>query len=67
MFHLLHLAMYCADTLAEKMITTDKRIASAVMFGRSRFQPGVLVSPAPGYEFDPTNEKDLADFRANIW
>ncbi|KAK0190058.1 hypothetical protein F5146DRAFT_1139593 [Armillaria mellea] len=51
----------------EKMITTDKRIAAAVMFGRSKFQPGVLVSPAPGYEFDPTNEKDLADFRASIW
>ncbi|PBK87982.1 acetyl-CoA synthetase-like protein [Armillaria gallica] len=67
MFHFPHLAMCCTDTLAEKTITTDKRIAAAVMFGRSRFQPGVLVSPAPGYEFDPTNEKDLADFRASIW
>ncbi|PBK64722.1 acetyl-CoA synthetase-like protein [Armillaria solidipes] len=54
-------------TPIEKTITTDKRIAAAVMFGRSRFQPGVLVSPAPGYEFDPTNEKDLTDFRASIW
>ncbi|KAK0201251.1 NRPS-like enzyme [Desarmillaria ectypa] len=54
-------------TPIEKTIATDKRIAGAVMFGRSRFQPGVLVSPALGYEFDPTNEKDLADFRANIW
>ncbi|KAK0492011.1 NRPS-like enzyme [Armillaria luteobubalina] len=51
----------------QKTLTTDKRIAAAVMFGRSRFQPGVLVSPAPGYEFDPANEKDLADFRASIW
>ncbi len=67
MFHFPHLAMCCTDTLAEKTITTDKRIAAAVMFGRSRFQPGVLVSPAPGYGFDPTNEKDLADFRASIW
>ncbi|KAK0465824.1 NRPS-like enzyme [Armillaria novae-zelandiae] len=39
-------------TPIEKTLTTDKRIAAAVMFG---------------YEFDPTNEKDLADFRASIW
>ncbi|KAG7441935.1 acetyl-CoA synthetase-like protein [Guyanagaster necrorhizus] len=51
----------------EQIITTDKRISAAVMFGRSRFQTGVLVYPAPGCEFDPANEKDLADFRARIW
>ncbi|PBK87988.1 hypothetical protein ARMGADRAFT_904005, partial [Armillaria gallica] len=38
-----------------------------VMFGRSRFQPGVLVSPVLGYEFDPTNEKDLTKFCVSIW
>ncbi|KAG7441925.1 acetyl-CoA synthetase-like protein [Guyanagaster necrorhizus] len=54
-------------TPIEKTITVDKRVTAAVMFGRSRFQPGVLVSPAPGYEFDPANEKDLADFRTSIW
>ncbi|KAG7451555.1 acetyl-CoA synthetase-like protein [Guyanagaster necrorhizus] len=58
---------HCADPLAEKTITTDKRIAVAVMFGQLRIQSGVLVSPAPEHEFDPANEKDLADFRASIW
>ncbi|KAK0449007.1 NRPS-like enzyme [Desarmillaria tabescens] len=51
----------------EGTITTDKRVAAAIMFGRSKFQTGVLISPAPGYEFDPTNQKDLAAFRASIW
>ncbi|KAK0492004.1 NRPS-like enzyme [Armillaria luteobubalina] len=48
-------------------IATDKRVGAAVIFGQSKFQPGVLISPAPGYEFDPTNEQDLANFRGSIW
>ncbi|KAK0190081.1 NRPS-like enzyme [Armillaria mellea] len=51
-------------TPIEGTIATDKRVGAAVMFGQSKFQPGVLISPAPGYEFDPTNEKDLAEFQA---
>ncbi|KAK0231808.1 NRPS-like enzyme [Armillaria nabsnona] len=54
-------------TPIEGTITTDKRVGAAVMFGQSKFQSGVLISPAPGYEFDPTNEKDLAEFRWGIW
>ncbi|PBK87975.1 NRPS-like enzyme [Armillaria gallica] len=54
-------------TPIEGTITTDRRVGAAVMFGQSKFQPGVLISPASGYEFDPTNEKDLAEFRGNIW
>lgn len=54
-------------TPIEGTIATDKRVSAAVVFGQSKFQSGVLISPAPGYEFDPTNEQDLADFRGSIW
>ncbi len=62
------LAFNCTtNTSAEGTITTDKRVGAAIMFGQSKFQSGVLISPASAYEFDPTNEKDLAEFRGSIW
>ncbi len=57
----------CSNTSAEGTVATDERVGAAVVFGQSKFQPGVLISPAPGYEFDPTNEKGLAEFRGHIW
>lgn len=37
------------------------------MFGRGRFQAGVLIDPKPQYKFDPSDEKQLAEFRNKIW
>ncbi|KAK0193212.1 NRPS-like enzyme [Armillaria mellea] len=51
----------------EAILTGDRRIAAAVMFGRSKFQPGVLIQPTPDEAFDPRDVIRLAEYRANIW
>ncbi|KAI0067832.1 acetyl-CoA synthetase-like protein [Artomyces pyxidatus] len=51
----------------EAMLARDPRIAAAVMFGRGRFQNGVLIEPKHEFTFDPEDEQQLADFRNNIW
>ncbi|KAK0451171.1 NRPS-like enzyme [Desarmillaria tabescens] len=50
----------------EAGLTTDKRITAALMFGRSKFQPGVLILPAPEEVFDPSDTTRLAKYRASI-
>jgi hypothetical protein len=37
------------------------------MFGRGRFQNGVLIDPEPRFAFDPKNEEKLEMFRGLIW
>jgi hypothetical protein len=37
------------------------------MFGRGRFQNGVIVQPKPDHVFDPTDEVKLSMFRNGIW
>lgn len=51
----------------EAILTGDKRIAAAVMFGRSKFQSGVLIQPTPDEAFDPRDVTQLAEYRAHIW
>ncbi|KAF9025156.1 NRPS-like enzyme [Hymenopellis radicata] len=51
----------------EIILQGDKHIASAIMFGRAKFQPGVLILPRPEYAFDPTDSVKLAEFRNKIW
>ncbi|KIY70429.1 NRPS-like enzyme [Cylindrobasidium torrendii FP15055 ss-10] len=51
----------------EAILCKNERIRGAIMFGRGKFQPGVLVIPAEGYKFDPDDEQALKDFRSNIW
>ncbi|KAK0200585.1 NRPS-like enzyme [Desarmillaria ectypa] len=48
-------------------LVMDKRIAAAMMFGRSKFQPGVLILPTPEEAFDPSDTVRLAEYRASIW
>lgn len=45
----------------------DSHVSGAVMFGRSRFFVGALVSPKSQYAFDPREEEKLAEFRSLIW
>ncbi|EMD35545.1 hypothetical protein CERSUDRAFT_106870 [Gelatoporia subvermispora B] len=49
----------------EAILLKDANIAAAIMFGRGRFQNGVLVQPKE--EVNPTDEKQLAAFRNKIW
>ncbi|KAF9031808.1 acetyl-CoA synthetase-like protein [Hymenopellis radicata] len=51
----------------EAVLCADTRIIGAIMFGRGKFQPGVLLIPAKDYEFDPTDEAKLVAFRTSIW
>jgi hypothetical protein len=37
------------------------------MFGRGRFQNGVIILPKPEYAFEPSNEHQLSAFRTEIW
>ncbi|KAI0309336.1 male sterility protein-domain-containing protein [Amylostereum chailletii] len=49
----------------ESTIMQDPHINVAVMFGRGRFQNGILVEPK--VPFDPSDVGKLAQFRNNIW
>ncbi|TFK34940.1 hypothetical protein BDQ12DRAFT_760754, partial [Crucibulum laeve] len=51
----------------ESTIREDPRVSDALIFGHGRLQVGVLVLPSAGYEFDPNNEKMLAEYRNSIW
>ncbi|KAK0184736.1 NRPS-like enzyme [Armillaria mellea] len=52
---------------AEAALLGDKHISGAVMFGRGKFQPGVLVQPSAELAFDPKDTKRLIDYRSLIW
>ncbi|PCH42381.1 hypothetical protein WOLCODRAFT_17681 [Wolfiporia cocos MD-104 SS10] len=45
----------------------DVHVQACVMFGRGRFQAGILVDPKSEYRFDVSDETALADFRNKIW
>ena len=53
--------------VAEKFINADPRVKHSVMFGRGKFQNGVLVEPSEEYTIDPTDLEQLAAFRNMIW
>ncbi|KAJ6553311.1 hypothetical protein B0H19DRAFT_1263705 [Mycena capillaripes] len=51
----------------ENILNQDTRVLSSVMFGRGRFQAGVIVDPKPAFKFDPSDSVKLAEFRNKIW
>ncbi|THV00390.1 acetyl-CoA synthetase-like protein [Dendrothele bispora CBS 962.96] len=51
----------------ESLLLTDKRIASAIMFGRSKFQAGVLIMPSNDWVFEPSDLVKLSEYRNMIW
>jgi hypothetical protein len=57
----------CLYHFLEGILAQDPHILSAVMFGRGRFQNGVLIDPKPQFAFDPKNEAELENFRTSIW
>ncbi|PCH33942.1 acetyl-CoA synthetase-like protein [Wolfiporia cocos MD-104 SS10] len=42
-------------------------ISGALMFGRGREQPGILLEPQPAHVVTPGDEKALVEFRNAIW
>ncbi|KAJ8690362.1 hypothetical protein PTI98_011791 [Pleurotus ostreatus] len=51
----------------ENILNQDPRVQTTVMFGRGRFNVGVIVDPRPEYRFDPSDAAKLAEFRNAIW
>jgi hypothetical protein len=49
------------------MLNQDPHVQSSVMFGRGKFQAGVIIDPKPSFKFDPSDEGELANFRNQIW
>ena len=56
-----------ADGLTEKMINDDPHVKCSIMFGRGKFQNGVLIEPTEDYVFDPSDVKKLEAYRNKIW
>ena len=55
------------NAILENILNQDPHIQSAVMFGRGKFNAGVLIDPAPAFKFDPCNTTALVEFRRKIW
>ena len=51
----------------ETILNQDKHVQAAVMFGRGRFNAGVVIDPKPDFKFDPVDVDALTDFRQKIW
>ncbi|KAI0702388.1 acetyl-CoA synthetase-like protein [Cerioporus squamosus] len=51
----------------EKIINGDPHVKCSVMFGRGKFQNGVLIEPTEDYVFDPRDTAKLEAFRNKIW
>lgn len=62
-----HLEMDTHVIASERMINDDPHVKSSVMFGRGKFQSGLLVEPTTDYAIDPSDTKQLEAFRTKIW
>ncbi|TFK94521.1 acetyl-CoA synthetase-like protein [Polyporus arcularius HHB13444] len=51
----------------EKIINGDPQVKCSVMFGRGKFQNGVLIEPTEDYVFDPKDTAKLEAYRNKIW
>ncbi|KAF5379548.1 hypothetical protein D9757_009277 [Collybiopsis confluens] len=51
----------------EFILQRDPRIKVALMFGRSKFQPGVLIVPSDEFAFNSSDLTRVAEFREAIW
>ncbi|CDO73877.1 hypothetical protein BN946_scf185016.g34 [Trametes cinnabarina] len=51
----------------EKIVNQDPHVKSSIVFGRGKFQNGVLVEPREDFVIDPRDVKQVEDFRNKIW
>lgn len=63
----LNLVPYFINTSTETILNQDKHVQAAVMFGRGRFNAGVVIDPKPEFKFDPADVDALTDFLQKIW
>ena len=50
-----------------KRESLDPHVLASVMFGRGKFQAGVLVEPKREFSFDPADIDLLSQYRNQIW
>lgn len=51
----------------ENILKQDPLVSDCLMFGRGRFQAGILVEPKKEFAFDASDKVLLAEFRNKIW
>ncbi|KAH8116797.1 hypothetical protein DFH11DRAFT_1687657 [Phellopilus nigrolimitatus] len=51
----------------ESILNQDPHVHASLMFGRGRFNAGVLVEPKAEFKFDTTDTEALKEFRQKIW
>ena len=49
------------------MLNQDPHVQVSIIFGRGRFNAGVLIEPKDQFKFDPIDQAKLAEFRNKIW
>ncbi len=50
---------------SEAILCQDPHVHACLMFGRGRFQNGILIQPKE--LFDPSDEAKLEEYRNKIW
>ncbi|OSC98632.1 acetyl-CoA synthetase-like protein [Trametes coccinea BRFM310] len=51
----------------ERIINQDPHVKCSVMFGRGKFQNGVLIEPRDEFAINPSDSKQVEEFRNKIW
>ncbi|KAJ3481757.1 hypothetical protein NLI96_g7439 [Meripilus lineatus] len=51
----------------EGILNQDPHVHASIMFGRGKFNAGVLIDPKPEFKFDRNDPGKLAEFRNKIW
>ncbi|KAJ8490029.1 hypothetical protein ONZ45_g13352 [Pleurotus djamor] len=51
----------------ETIVNRNPAVNHGIIFGRGRFQAGILVEPSPSHAFDPMDIERLTGFRNLIW
>ncbi|EKM49837.1 uncharacterized protein PHACADRAFT_154467, partial [Phanerochaete carnosa HHB-10118-sp] len=51
----------------EHHIAASPLVKGAVMFGRTKMQPGLLLEPMPDHEIDPNDDAQVAEYRNKVW
>ncbi|EED77747.1 predicted protein, partial [Postia placenta Mad-698-R] len=51
----------------EAIMNLDPHVSASLMFGRGRFQVGMLINPKADHVFDILDEGKLPEFRNKVW
>lgn len=51
----------------ENILMRDPHVKTAIIFGRGRFNVGVLIEPTKEHIFDPADQEKLVAYRNKIW